>query len=233
MGNIISFISCNIELKNEMKDKCNKTIDRVKLSNKINNDKNSILIIANGPSAISEKYGELIDKFHTIGRINNYVTDKFKDFIGVKTDIWFNGANQGLKKRNFFPPKTIVLIPAEIQYAKEQRVLDRTPYRLGMQKSQYTLVPKEIIKEFEDYSNIKRPTTGLFSILWSLHNYQKVVIHGFDFFIDSKSHYFDNKLISSLKNKGIIPKAKKHNMNKEKACIDNSILDGKLKILNG
>ena len=39
--------------------------------------------------------------------------------------------------------------------------------------------------------------------------------------------------IEDLKNKGIIPKAKKHNMNKEKACIDNLILDGKLKILNG
>lgn len=206
-----------------MKNKSDKIIDKAQLGSKINNDNNSILIIANGPSAISKKYGKLIDEFHTIGRINNYVTGKFKDFIGIKTDIWFNGANQGLKKRKSFPSKTIVFIPAEIQYAKEQRVLNRTPNRLGMQKSQYTLVAKEIMKEFEDYSNIKRPTTGLSSILWSLRNYQKVIIHGFDFFINTKEHYYDSSINRFFINSGIINRAKKHNNIAEKKFVQKMI----------
>ena len=85
------------------------------------------------------------------------MTDKFNNFVGIKTDIWFNGANKGLKKRKKMPSKIIVLVPAEIQYAKEQRVINRTPSRLGIQKSQYTLVAKETMKEFEDYSNIADP----------------------------------------------------------------------------
>ena len=41
-------------------------------------------------------------------------------FIGKKVDIWFNGANQGLKKRKDIPNNVIVLVPAEILYAKEE-----------------------------------------------------------------------------------------------------------------
>ena len=42
------------------------------------------------------------------------------------------------------------------------------------------------MKEYEDISNIKRPTTGFNSILWGIENYDKVIIHGFDFFENGK-----------------------------------------------
>ena len=206
-----------------MKVKYRKPIDLIKLKNKINNDKDSILIIANGASALSKKYGELIDKFNTVGRINNYVTDKFNNFVGIKTDIWFNGANKRLKKRKKIPSKIIVLVPAKIQYAKEQRVINRTPSRLGIQKSQYTLVAKETMKEFEDYSNIKRLTTGLSSILWGLHNYNKVIIYGFDFFIDSQGHYYDSSINRFFVNSGIIKRGIKHNNIAERSFVQKLI----------
>ena len=62
-------------------------------------NKNILLIIANGPSALKEKLGDRIDQFNAIGRINNYTTNNFEKFIGSKTNIWFNGANQRLKIR--------------------------------------------------------------------------------------------------------------------------------------
>ena len=38
------------------------------------------------------------------------------------------------------------------------------------------------MKDYELISKIKRPTTGLNSILWAIENYEKIIIHGFDFF---------------------------------------------------
>ena len=38
----------------------------------------------------------------------------------------------------------------------------------------------------EKITGVKRPTTGTASILWAVENFEKVLIHGFDFFIDSK-----------------------------------------------
>ena len=62
-------------------------------------NKKKLLIIANGPSPLKNTFGDAIDKFKEIGRINNYTTNNFEKFIGSKTTIWFNGANQGLKVR--------------------------------------------------------------------------------------------------------------------------------------
>ena len=64
------------------------------------NEENIILIIANGPSVLSFKYGSLINEFKNVARINNYSISKHKKYIGEKTDIWFNGANQGIKQIN-------------------------------------------------------------------------------------------------------------------------------------
>ena len=62
-----------------------------------------ILIIGNGRSVLDYSFGEQINKFTVVGRINNYSTIKYEDYVGHKTDIWFNGANQNLKKRRSIP----------------------------------------------------------------------------------------------------------------------------------
>ena len=61
--------------------------------------KNKIIIVANGESVLQNNYGDLIDRFQVVGRINNYQTDDYQNYIGSKTSIWFNGANHGLHKR--------------------------------------------------------------------------------------------------------------------------------------
>ena len=190
----------------------------------------NILIIGNGESVLKSKLGSDIDKFDTVGRINNYKTKGFEDYVGSKASIWFNGANQGLYKRKEKLNKTIVFIPSMIQKRKtdcHQIVKSR------LKIEEYLLVKYHEMKEFEKKCNSDRLTTGTYSILWSIENFKQVYIYGFDFFINSKSHYFDNRFLSTLKNKGVIPKATKHDMYKEKAYIDNLILNGKLKILNG
>ena len=59
---------------------------------------NEILIIGNGRSVLDYTFGTWINSFSMIGRINNFSINKYSKYIGDKTDIWFNGANQNLKK---------------------------------------------------------------------------------------------------------------------------------------
>jgi len=191
-----------------------------------------IIIVANGSSVLKNNYGDLIDQFPVVGRINNYKLNSYENHTGSKTSIWFNGANQGLYKRKNIPDEIIILIPSLIQKnrIKPHEIIKS---RLGIQNNQYQLIAINKMNEYEKKCDTDRLTTGTASILWAMENYEQVYIYGFDFFIDSKSHYFDNKLMSTLKNSGIIPKAKKHDTYKEKIYIDNLILNGKLKILNG
>ena len=187
-------------------------------------NKNILLIIANGPSALKEKLGDRIDQFNAIGRINNYTTNNFEKFIGSKTNIWFNGANQRLKPKQKIPKKTIILVPYEILCRKESILSEKIPKKLNLNKKQYTLVKKEKMKEYEDRSNIKRPTTGLNSILWGIENYAKVIIHGFDFFENGKEHYYDSYLTKKIANLKVVRKAKKHDNVSEKLFVQDLII---------
>ena len=186
--------------------------------------KNILLIIANGPSALENKYGNQINKFNDIARINNYKTDNFKKFIGEKTTIWANGANKKLKPKLNPPNKILVFIPYEILNMKMEEVLERTPRRLKLDPSQYNLISKHKMKEYENISKIKRPTTGLNSILWGLENYDKVIIHGFDFFkAGMKEQYYDYWLLKKIANLKIRGIARKHNNIYEKKFVENLI----------
>ena len=102
------------------------SLDRL---NKFN--ENDIIIIGGGQSILNHKIGEFIDSFPTIGRINNYKTYGFEEFIGSKTNIWFNGANQGLNKNRVIPHRVVVLIPPNILAEKGDKIHDRIIKRLN------------------------------------------------------------------------------------------------------
>ena len=192
--------------------------------NKFN--ESDIIIIGGGQSILNHKLGEFIDSFPTIGRINNYKTYGFEEFIGSKTNIWFNGANQGLKKNKIIPHRVVVLIPPNILAEKGGKIHDRIIKRLNT--NSYELVPKKYMDKFESEVNTQRLTTGTNSILWAIENFDRVFIHGFDFFIDSKTHYNDGKIKKWLIENGLIKKAQKHNTAKEKQYIEKLISQGKI-----
>ena len=190
--------------------------------------KNKILIIGNGSSVLNYSFGEQIDKFSVVSRINNYSITKFEDYVGFKTDIWFNGANQNLKKRKKMPEEVVIFIPAEILHRKGETIHNRISKRLNISKDNYLLVPIETMEKYEKQLGVIRPTTGTSAILWAMDNYQEVIIHGFDFFIDSKSHYNENLVNKWLIELGINKKGLKHNMEAEKKYIEDKIQEHKI-----
>ena len=187
-----------------------------------------ILIIGNGRSILDHSFGEQINKFSIVGRINNYSIDNYAEHIGGKTDIWFNGANQNLKRQKVIPNEVVVFIPPGILRRKKEKIHDRISRRLHIDKEKYSLIPLETMENYEILTGVKRPMTGTACILWAVENFEKVIIHGFDFFIDSKSHYNDNFITKWLINWGINKKGGKHNMMAEKIYIEKLIQDKKV-----
>jgi len=195
------------------------------LNKNLNFSSNSILIIGNGESILKNEIGEDINKFKNIIRINNYKISSYEKFLGHKTTIWFNGANQGLKTRKNFPDKIIVSIPSEI-LIKKKNINSFITKRI--KTNQFECLSLETIKKYESKVGYNRLTTGCYSIMWALDNFKYIYIHGFDFFISSKGHYFDNKIIKSLKNNNLIKKGEKHNNVLEKNYIINLIKNKKI-----
>ena len=193
----------------------------------------TILIIANGPSALKKEYGSIIDTFSEVARINNYKITEYHNFIGNKTTLWFNGANKKIKIRKInTPKKTVVFVPYDILKIKEEEVIKRTPKRLGLDPEKYQLVSMEKMRQYEIDSNIKRPTTGFNSIMWSMENYKNVIIHGFDFFLTSRHHYYDSYLIKKVLDWGLTNRSKKHDNISEKNYINNLLENKKIYTLS-
>ena len=190
-----------------------------------------ILIIGNGRSVLDHSFGEQINAIPIVGRINNFSVENYSEYVGVKTDIWFNGANQNLKRQKVIPNEVVVFIPPEILRRKKEKIHDRISRRLHIDKAKYSLIPLEVMETFEKISGVTRLTTGTASILWAVENFEKIFIHGFDFFIDSKSHYNENLINKWLINRGINKKGGKHNMIAEKQFIEKLIQEKQVILL--
>jgi hypothetical protein len=187
-----------------------------------------ILIIGNGRSVLEYSFGKQINTISIVARINNFTIKYYSEYIGQKTDIWFNGANQYLKRQKVIPNEVVVFIPPEILRRKKEKIHDRISKRLYIDKEKYSLIPLETMENYEILTGVKRPTTGTSCIIWAIDNFEKVIIHGFDFFIDSKYHYNDNFITKGLIDWGINKKGGKHNMMAEKIYIEKLIQNKKV-----
>ncbi|MGM0444400.1 MAG: glycosyltransferase family 29 protein [Fibrobacterota bacterium] len=195
----------------------------------IENAENKICIIGNGSSLLKYEYGPLIDTFGTVGRINNFSTAGYERHTGTKWDIWFNGANQKLRKRTVHPDRTIVIIPPDILKRKGTAIHSRIRRRLSAPS--YELVPAQFWQDLERQYGIHRFTTGTAALLWAIEIYGEVYIAGFDFFLESKTHYNESAFMRFLIQRGIIKKGKKHNLTGEKSLIERLHRNGRIHYL--
>ena len=191
---------------------------------------NSIIILGNGPSVLNCNFGELIDNQPLVARINNYQINGYEKKIGTKTDIWFNGANSKLKIPKKIPERIIVLIPSEIISRKKNNLNNHVQKRLKRNNLNPTVINLNDINKFEKIIGSDRLTTGLYSILWAIENYDEVIIHGFDFFQDSKGHYYNSKIIQLI-NTYILNKGFKHNNELEQKYVKKLIKNNTVKRL--
>lgn len=155
-------------------------------------DKKRIIIVGNSPTILSSKMGDVIDKFDTVVRFNNFVTSGYEESVGSKTDIWAIGTSSSILSRdpNDFrevwykssTPQTKLEAKFTGPIPKEKMVLlDDPPYSFD---------PDTGIAEL----SMDNPSTGFRAIMTALRNYEEVTVHGFSFFQETEGkfykHYF-------------------------------------------
>ena len=190
----------------------------------------SILIIGNGQSILNNNFQNQIDNFDTVLRINNYKINGYEQFLGSKTDIWFNGANSKLVSPYKIPKKIVVAIPSSIFLKHKNNIMTYVSKRINVGNKKILLISENERLDHENTVGHSRLTTGLYAVMWALKNYEDIYIHGFDFFINSKSHYYDSKLMNFV-NENILNKGHKHDNQKEYDFINDLIDKNKIKRL--
>jgi len=146
----------------------------------------SVCVVGNGPSAIGGWYGDEIDKFDHVIRINNFDTEKHPKRTGTKTTIWAANRNSmNISRHNVLlkMTKTTVAcdgIDVEISVGNSLgSIMNHVKHRA----SWIGISPDKII-----------PTTGIIVINWLLNEVgvNKVFVVGFDHFSKKthKNHHY-------------------------------------------
>ena len=152
------------------------------------NKKPSIIVIGNGPSVLNNKYGNIIDNFDEVVRINHY---KPSEHVGKKLTIFVTSS----WKTIFY--SDVPVLSKKILIWKEHNIL--TPYDKFQQSEIMNKQPiiNKLHKEFNFNIFPKSPwcSTGI-AILMHLilsDEYDKIYIYGFDNLVKgSILHYFEN-----------------------------------------
>tara|TARA_B100002003_G_scaffold43192_1_gene38526 strand:+ start:1037 stop:1834 length:798 start_codon:yes stop_codon:yes gene_type:complete len=151
-----------------------------------------VIIIGNSSSILLHKYGELIDSYDVVIRLNRCVTKGFEKFIGNKIDIWAttHGSERFHKMEKFIPENY-----TEIKYLwkRTSKVNPKLPKDFPKVKehimykapSNYKNYFGNYLRKFEIEHEVD---TGLLTILTSLKFYTDITVHGFTFYTEHKDH---------------------------------------------
>lgn len=206
-----------------------------------------VVVIGNGPSALEgEELGHLIDGFDEVVRFNNFQTKVagMEKWVGTKTTVHFSdGVLYPTYQEYHVPGATIVLslfvdrymvagsylilrMAADLEFSLVMNFF-MDPETNWIEKNDIERLKGELGLQFP-----KHPTSGMLAIDHFLHqkNAECVYIHGFDFFMGPKMHYFDEQepLYERINDKvGVNMHSPKH----EKVFVEKLIADGKVKWL--
>ena len=161
-----------------------------KLNEFIVKNKTSCIVVGNGPSVFKKDYGDMIDSFENVIRLNKFITEGYEKNVGKSTTIWatFGG--------NILPsdrarPKNVIL-------AHQNNTLLYNPnniWRIPM--AYYTEKRNELQKNTTRVNSQIIPSTGYLLIRWLLEHGVEPTVVGFDHFSkkDSGLHHYWNKQI--------------------------------------
>jgi hypothetical protein len=141
----------------------------------------STILVGNGRSLIGSRLGKKIDKFDTVIRMNNFVTEGFETDVGTKFDIHARRSCDDVK---YIPDDNVhvygFITACDISYGMS--VVSRNLlYSYG---DRYTEVTLEKCKEIADQVGLKYPqeraSVGVLSVAYFVEKFEDITITGFD-----------------------------------------------------
>jgi hypothetical protein len=209
---------------------------------------NRVLVVGNGPSAVSgEQMGETIDKFDEVIRFNNFQTKVagLEKWVGTKTTVHYSDGLLSPTFREYYTPgATIVLslfvdrfmVAGSYFIMRGGADLQTSLVMRFLKDPNITWTQKENIERLKKALGLvgpKHPTSGMLAIDYFVNKEGvelPVYIHGFDFFMGPKMHYFDEHepLWERINDRiGV----NMHSPHKEKIYVEKLIAEGKVRFL--
>jgi hypothetical protein len=191
----------------------------------------NIIIIGNSPNVMNNKYGDLINTYDEVIRINNFELKGYEEYVGNKTDkIFLTFATKYSDIIFNFDPKKLYLFTAD-KYDDKKFLKERISKGVKIDIEKVNILEKKYFYELNNKVGCvgkERCTTGLIATEWCLNNYTDSIItlYGFSFFEDIKNEIIPHYFSHNPKDNGY------HNFNNEKKYFNNYINEGHLKILN-
>lgn len=207
-----------------------------------------VLVVGNGPSALEgEQYGVDVDKFDEVVRFNNFQNKVagLEKWVGTKTTVHFSdGVLYPTYSEYHVPGADIILsLFADRYFVAGSYFIMRggadLQYRLTsrfLMDPSITWIEKDRIENLKrklGLSGPKHPTSGMLAIDYFVNKpgvQLPVYIHGFDFFMGPKIHYFhDHEPLYERINNNI--GVNMHSPHLEKIYVEKLIAEGKVKFL--
>lgn len=166
------------------------------------------LVIGNSPNVLNQDFGETINSFDTVTRINDYITDGYEKQIGTKTDIWFTGASKVARKRSEFDMIGVIPILGLSSSRLHMNENDKIRGKLFQDLKEtfdiplhrYKAIPFDMLTQIKHKLKMNSPTTGFLALYYFIEylKFSNVTVHGFDFF-DTPYHYYDEDKVMKTK----------------------------------
>jgi hypothetical protein len=198
----------------------------------------NVLIIGNSPSVLDHELGSSIDNdYDLVVRINDYLIDGYEKSIGSRIDVWFNGANKDfVNSKGRGAPDCPIVLGLLIVFlnhldAPERffSLRDKVRDSLGIDvstESRVSIMTMEEATRIKKTTGLSNPSTGLRAIayFYLIMKPKTLTIFGFDWYQNSKHHYYDD---SSAKGFG-----NAHSWGQEKMWVDGLVKKGYIKSLD-
>tara|TARA_Y100000592_G_scaffold2525_1_gene3840 strand:- start:2443 stop:3063 length:621 start_codon:yes stop_codon:yes gene_type:complete len=200
------------------------------------------IIIGNAEFNKDEKFGELIDGFDVVYRINRYRVETFEEYLGTKTNIWLTNRNLPMnkcayrfdfqkqfkeRKKSSQDLETALIVTYLRDEGDYIRVKNFVDVNDNVEVANTLEISQYVRKEWPKLVNetFYKPASGILSILYLLKKYDEICIHNFD---NAKTnHYFEDKNQNPLAQ----PQSAKHVWKFDRKMIQKLIEQKKIKYL--
>lgn len=156
-----------------------------------------VVLVGNGPSAISFAAGNVIDSCDLVVRFNEFVKVGYEQFVGSRTDVWVvNAVSEDLSRAT--DSRSVLVCPPYTRLNEAARAVEVLRARAIACETVPASFVSAIEREFRFHVTprgwgMRYPSTGAIAAAYLVERYGRVYIHGFDLFAGSSHHYFDTK----------------------------------------
>lgn len=166
----------------------------------MDNLKERIVVVGNGPSVLNTKYGDLIDSFGSVVRFNNFVTEGYEEYVGRRTDILCRRSCDDVKLYDHETLRSVLCFVTYCRWSEGMLQVSKQVKQyygprctiIGLKKCKFIGEEVGLDQPYNEWASVGVLALGYFRDLFLTKQEfcDRIVIHGFDGLTPNCGHYF-------------------------------------------